>query len=645
MTLPPKPLPQSLDALLSDTKQRFEDLFADQMAGGRAPRAATAHDRSAEPTSGREERQSQSVPPAADTPVPAPAQKADTAQSPSQSSGPVDAVLVNQVSAALAGIRSEIETALDRAAPQVSPATAMIMDTGGRLISGERGGFLAHLLGSGAVHITNGDVLLLGDPVGSGGVTASLGEIAVICPVEHQGSQIGYVSLHGRLDDARGAGPGLPGGLRIPPIKVYNGGTLNQCALDLILANGPKPDARRAQLMALIAACHHGGARVAALVGRLGSEPFHKTAAAALDHARDTMATLIRDTLPEEPQGFDDVIDDDGLGNGPFQLRLTVWREGSHAYADWTGTSPQAPGPVNLPLHIGRAKALIGACICRVSGAGPLANDGFDDLIHVRIPKGSLLNPDAGARKGQNAVTLARVQDMLDAAINRHVPDRLSAACGGAAAFTFSSDGIELCEVIVGGGAATPDADGADGALILTETGQPIEEIEADYPVLIETFASLPGSGGAGLHRGGNGTERVFRFLKPGQVTLHDDRHTSRPWGVNGGQAGANAAAWLIRAEGAREPLPATTDALQVEPGDRLVVRTAGGGGAGDPVRRDLGQVLHDVVTGQLTAEGAKTYGVVIEDGRIDHRATDSLREGLARERTRPALFDRGNGA
>lgn len=655
MTDRPKIPPRSLDVLLSDTRQSFDDMFADQMAGGATARRVQEKPASDAPPA--------LAPAAVEPRAPAehrPLAATDPERAVPLAFGPVDLVAVNRFAAALATVRDEVGVVFARSVlpgygPSAGTASAMIMDGAGQLLSGTDGAFLAYLLHSKSLNIAAGDVLLLGDPFGSGGATARPGVIMVICPIDTDQGRIGYVSLQGHLGDVGGNAPGsapvdakstFAEGLCIPPIKIHNGGMLNQCALDLILSNGRAPQTTQAVLMGLIDACRHGVTRTRALLGRMGEEHFHRVSAALIANAETAMGALIRRMIPEEPQSFEDCIDDDGLGNGPFTLRLTVWREGSHAYFDWTGTAAQALGPINLPLHVGRAKAMIVQSLAGTMGTEALASEGADDLIHVTLPTGSLLNPDFPAPVGWQMHTVSRVVDMLNAAINRHEPMRLSAAGGGTASFRYTGHGFSMVELMPGGGSASPHADGEDAHETFVSNGVPTEEVEADYPVLIEAFRSLPDSGGAGLCRGGNGVERVYRFLEPGHVSLHDDRHASHPWGVNGGHAGGCSAKWIERDDGMRETLPAKLDAFPVQPGDKLVFQTAGGGGAGDPLTRAPHIVLGDVVAGVLTVDRARShYGVIIDNGQIDHRATDALRTGLTRERPRLALFDRGQGA
>ncbi len=574
---------------------------------------------------------------------------------------PVDAATTNRFRVAVANVRNEMATVLDRLT--VSPAlagtgaaAAMIMDGRGQMISGQSGSFLGHMLGSQGLGFAPGDVVLQSDPYASAGATGNLRTWLVIAPVHSGTDLIGFVSMRGQMTDVGGTAQGAGAadassifaeGVRIPPVKIHEDGTLNEGVLDLILANSRAPESNRSDLMALIAACRAGAAQLAHLCNRMGNEVFHRASAGLRQQTKDAFRKLITAFVPEEPQSFEDVVDDDGCGNGPFSLRLTVWREDDHAYFDWTGTSAQAPGPVNFFLHVGSAKMFVGQYLTRHLGPGAVSDDGFYDLIHVTLPPGTLLKPNDPAALGHGDHTRDRQLEVLSAATGRHLPRQLEAAGSGATpVFIYSGNGFRLSDPVHGGAPASPNGDGRDGrgGAEGPATGS-FEDLEADYPVLIEAHRSVADTGGAGMHRGGNATEKIYRLLEAGHVSIHDDRHASRPWGVNGGKPGARSKKWIERADGGREALPSKVEGLAVQPGDRVIFRTAGGGGCGDPRSRDPELVRQEVASGLLSVEAAANgYGVVVDRKtlKMDQRATEELRGGPMRDAKTPRLFDRG---
>ena len=146
-----------------------------------------------------------------------------------------------------------------------------------------------------------------------------------------------------------------------------------------------------------------------------------------------------------------------------------------------------------------------------------------------------------------------------------------------------------------------------------------------------------------GLHRGGTGIEKLYVFTGPGEFTVNDDRALIAPWGIGGGRAGGRSSKSLIRADGTEEELPSKIDAVSVEAGDKLVFRTAGAGGWGDPLERPAELVLRDVKRALVSQQAARRdYGVVVVDGAVDLDASRDLRADLAAERGEPPKFDYG---
>jgi N-methylhydantoinase B len=173
----------------------------------------------------------------------------------------------------------------------------------------------------------------------------------------------------------------------------------------------------------------------------------------------------------------------------------------------------------------------------------------------------------------------------------------------------------------------------------------PAEYLESYYPLIIESYASLADTGGPGRHRGGNGVEKIYRLLEDGEISIHDDRQESQPWGILGGKPGGCSDKTLIGRDGERTPLAAKVDSVKVRNGDRIVFRTAGGGGWGDPLERDPVRVRNDVARKLVGADAARAhYGVVLKgaDIEVDGRATDDLRESMKRNRKPLQTFDFG---
>ena len=605
--------------------------------------------------------------PAAHTAAPPrPVARTETRRAALASATSLDPVTLDLIENALRNARHEMDAVLFRSA--MSPVIReqhdefpMITDPQGRMIVGQFGSYVTEMLAEQAFELEPGDVILQSDPYKCGGAISHINDWMVLIPIFFEGELVGFSSMFGHMMDVGGPVPGsMPTaatsifgeGIRIPPIKIYSRGRPNEAALAILMNNTRTPEMNYSDLMAIIAGSRTGEKRVIEICQRFGTGTYRRACQALLDRTNRAMRTLIVKNLPTEPQSFEDWIDDDGVGNGPFRMKLTVWREGEHAYFDWTGTDLQAPGPINFYLHEGMFKMFIGVYMIMVFDPQILFNDGFYDLIHVTLPKGSLVHPDFPAALGCRTHALARQFDVLGGALSRHAPEMATAAgYGSSPHFLYSGrdrDGqpFQLMEILYGGIPGRPIGDGMDGhSWWPLFENIPSEYLESYYPMIIEGYASVPDTGGAGRHRGGNGVEKIYRLLEPGEISIHDDRHRSRPWGILGGKPGAVSGKWLLRADGRRTPLESKVDNVKVAPGDRIVFRTAGGGGWGDPLERDPARVHADVRRKLMSARAAeREYGVVLAGDPLvpDTAATDEKRESIRRSRGPLPTYDFG---
>jgi len=279
-----------------------------------------------------------------------------------------------------------------------------------------------------------------------------------------------------------------------------------------------------------------------------------------------------------------------------------------------------------------------------------LFNDGFYDLMEVRIPPGTLLKPLKPAALSCRTHALGRIFDILGGLLGQGNPAFMCAAgFSDSPHFMYSGydrngDWYQLYQITFGGIPGKPFGDGPDGhSLWPSFTNVPNEFLESYFPLRIDTYETIADTGGAGKNRGGNGLRIGYRFLEPGEISIHDDRWLTYPWGVNGGLPGARSKKTLVRKDGTTENLPSKTDHVKVEAGDLLLSDTWGGGGCGDPFDREVERVVFDVQAGLVTAKGALNYGVVVkEDLTADKAATTKLRAKLKAERGEVKLFDRG---
>ena len=354
--------------------------------------------------------------------------------------------------------------------------------------------------------------------------------------------------------------------------------------------------------------------------------------------------------IPETNQYFEDYIDDDGVGMGPYKIACTLWREGDMAIFDFNGTDPQSISSVNFLLNEEMFKMVLGAFFINLFDPQILFNDGFYDLVEVRIHRGTILKPIRPAALSCRTHLLGRIFDIMSGLLGQGSPDALCAAgFSDSPHFMYSGydkhgEGYQLYQKGFGGIPGRPAGDGADGhSLWPAFTNVPNEFLEAYFPLRIVQYETIADSGGPGLHRGGNGLSMGYQFLEPGNISIHDDRWLTHPWGVNGGLPGARSTKLMVRADGTKELMESKCDRIRVEAGDTLYFNTWGGGGWGDPFERDAAQVSLDAQRGLITIEGAKRYGVVLgPDCSVDERGTDELRRRMKTERPNVEVFNFG---
>jgi N-methylhydantoinase B len=373
---------------------------------------------------------------------------------------------------------------------------------------------------------------------------------------------------------------------------------------------------------------------------------------AMLERNKRAMRELIRRTVPEKKQYFEDYICDDGLDMGPYKIACSMWREGDKCIFDFTGTDPQSISSINFLLNEEMFKMFAGVYMIMVFDPQILFNDGFYDLMEVRIPEGTLLKPLKPAALSCRTHALGRIFDVLGGLLGQgnpgiHVRRRLLRQP------PLHVLGLRQERRVV---PALPDhlrrhprqavrrRPGRPLAVALVH--QRAERVPRSYfPLRIDIYETIPDTGGAGKNRGGNGLRiglplpRARRDLDPRRPLAHVSLGRERRPAGCPQQEDAGA-----RRRHRDDLLPSKIDRIKVEAGDLLIADTWGGGGCGDPYEREIERVVFDVQAGLVTPKGALNYGVVIrgEDLTADVAATESLRARLKAERGTVKLFDRG---
>ncbi len=576
----------------------------------------------------------------------------------------VDPITLDLIENGLVNAREQMDAILFRTA--MSPIIReqrdgfpVLTDREGRLHAGQFGspvqGFLSLYDGS----VEDGDVFLTSDPYACDGAVSHVNDWLVCMPVFYRGRVVNWSAMFGHQTDIGGKTPAsMPvdstdyyqEGIIIPPVKIISRGELQEDLLKLILHNCRIPEWNGADFNAIVAACRTGRNRCIEMCERFGVDVFTSALDSLLQRNHASMKQLIRDTVPEEKVHFEDYICDDALGMGPYRIACDMWREGDRMIFDFSGTDPQSIGCVNFLLSEQMFKMFCAQFMINMFDPDVLLNDGFFPLMEVRIPEGSLLKPIKPAALNGRTHAMGRIFDIISGLFGKSNPDYLCAAgFSSSPHFMFSGyDGgnkwFLLMQIGFGGVPGKPFGDGLDGHSLWPKFKNiPNEFLEAYFPIRVDRFESIADSGGAGLHRGGNGVRLEYCCLVAGTVSIHDDRWFTHPWGVKGGRPGARSSKVLVRADGSREVLAAKKDGIAVQPGDRIIFDTWGGGGWGDPLQRDLAAVQYDLESGLLTETGAREYGVVVDQQlQIDKPATEKLRASMAAERGECELFDFG---
>ena len=483
-----------------------------------------------------------------------------------------------------------------------------------------------------------GDMILLNDPYLSG---THLPDLTLIAPIYNSGRLIGYAANKAHHTDIGGKAPGsIAGdstelyqeGLIIPPVKFVKAGTIDPELSWLLRSNVRTPDVQMGDLRAQIAANNTGIKRVLELVEQYSSETLHS----AMEEIMDYSERRMRSAVSELPRGVYEASDymEDVPDIGLAEIRVKVTVESDGVTFDYAGTCQQVEAPINAPLGV----TIAGIYFTLITVTDPTipVNDGCFRPIKLRIPEGTMTNPRRPAPvAGGNVETSQRNVDVLMKVFAQIAPDRVPAAGLG----TMSNisvggtraDGTPwtFYETIGGGSGGRPIGDGVDGVHVnMTNTmNTPIESLEAYLPMRFVSYGLRPDTGGPGEYRGGCGIERSWIFTAPkATLSVLAERTKIPPWGLKGGKPGGLGEYKIIKRGGEVVVLPSKCT-VRIEEGDTLVVHTPGGGGYGDPKKRDPKLILRDVLNGLVSAESAeRDYGVKIFAGKVEKTATNCLR-------------------
>ena len=479
-----------------------------------------------------------------------------------------------------------------------------------------------------------GDVIVHNDPY-RGGLHCP--EHTLIKPVFVDDELMGFGMTIGHLAEIGGMVPGafageateiFQEGIRVPPVKIMEEGKDVEEVWKLLLANVRTPRYNYGDLRALIAGVDVAEKRLAELVRKYGKELFRKTVSDLLDYSESRMRAELS-AIPNGKYTFSDEVEDDGIENKPYKINVAVYIQDDEVVVDYTGTSPQARGPINATLGVSYSAAYNG--LLHVTDESIPKNSGCFRPIRVVSPPGTLLNVNYPAPEvGGNTETHCKIAGAVIGALAGVLPDRTMAAEGATHTnFVFGGTNPENDEAFVcyaielSGWGGRSFADGNDATDSINGNCRviPVEVFETRFPLQCESFKLVQDSGGAGEHRGGLSTQRTLKSLsteiKGSQMS---DRHHNRPWGLYGGDSGGIAGTWFRAANTVEwrtidvafnKVSPSKWSNVAIRPGDSIRFQTPGGGGYGDPKKRPRADVANDLAEGYISAGAARDlYGM-----------------------------------
>lgn len=483
--------------------------------------------------------------------------------------------------------------------------------------------FIATLIGRYSGDIAPQDVFIANDPYAANG--QHLPDIYIVMPIHKNDTLVGWAMTIAHHSDVGGIVPGSNSigveeiyqeGLRIPILKYRRRGSADETLKQMICLNVRLPDKVMGDIEAQVSACAIGCREMTALIDRYGVDVVEEYGLHLQDHAEELARAEIA-ALPDGAYTFEDHIDGIGASGEPIVLRVSVVVDNSEVVVDWTGSSDQVKGGINPTFPFTKACAYV--ALRSIMSSKIPNTDGFARAVHVRAPRGSIMNPNFPAPCGGRGITGFRMIDCLFGALAKIAPNRVAADGSGGSMLPTISGIMEgrpfiFCETFMGTWGATAVHDGQDGVSHLgaNQSNVPVETIEAEYPIRIVQYGYVCDSGGAGQFRGGLGIVRDYEVLCDHvKVGVRADKRRFPPHGILGGHPGRPADSLVIRANGQTESLPILMqDSVELYAGDVYRAVLAGGGGYGKPEARTATAVECDIRDGRVSLECARqVYG------------------------------------
>ncbi len=581
----------------------------------------------------------------------------------------IDPITLEIIGGTIESTRREMELQIERTARSVviregRDYRASIFDRQCRNVSSASGA--AHvdpvLRNYSLDEIEDGDVFIWNDPFKSAGGLTHLPDLCITQPILWNGELVAYAQAFGHVSDIGGMTPGSLAiratsihqeGIIIPPVKIMSRGEIVEPLYRTIINNSRFPSDLQGDLDAVMMACRIGVARIRDHFERYGPDVVEAGFEEVLERCARALREVAFPQIPDGAYPFEDFIEIAGaVPEEPrdfIRLKVTMIKKGDQVTFDFTGTDPQSAASINISGDERYYVKYI-ASIFRNLVPDTIFNGGAVRAINCRLPKGTVLSAEYPASSSCRAYTLFRLPELCLGALSRALGGETPGSSDTRSTWGFATvndlgERIFFRDGLGGGGGGRRSVDGSD-ALNGNVAGRsrPAEFVESTYPIIVERDSLHADSGGPGLHRGGLGCHREVRFLEDGVLHIIDDRMQTQPWGVAGGKAGAGTTYILNPGTTEERRFSHKIDALPIKAGDRLMAKSCGGGGWGDPLRRGAEPVADDVALGLVSQESAASdYGVELDaTGRPDKAATEARRRNPGAEPTVAGLFDRG---
>jgi N-methylhydantoinase B len=577
----------------------------------------------------------------------------------------LDAVELEVIRSSLSGIVQEMQNALFRTGfstivRESQDASCALMNARGQVVAqhvvlplhiGAFPACCAAVLAEFSGDIAEGDAFLINHPYQGGSPHAP--DIAVISPVIIDGELIAFCGSIAHKSDIGGPVPGscsgqareiFNEGLQLPAVRYQRRHVANRDLERIIGANSRTPELVLGDIRGQFGADRLGERRLQELAAKSGTAKI----LAGFDCLLQISQAKVRTFLAEWPDGrfeAERFVDDDGIElNQPVRIHVVVEKTGDTIHFDFSGAADQTKGPANIRPPL--VQAACAYCLISMTDPHMYVSSGLLDAFTITAREGSVLNPRFPAPVNTYNPTVHAVVDAVYEAMSHIVPGKVRADGSGSRSIiiggrsTYTGQGYVQYEIIGGGAGARASKDGASATTVNQSNAKiaPVEIIESEFPTRLVRFELIRDSGGPGVFRGGLGIRREYLNLEDARFSIRSAKHVIPPNGCYGGRAGRTGDIWINPETDRAKRLPTRYADYPLKAGDTFRLDTPGGGGFGDPLRRDPDRVLRDVEEDTVSVEAAeREYGVIIRGGErgwvVDAAATQQRRAEMTAAR------------